>query len=57
MDGTNPYMPQKQKPNLTLEYGKFDEEVITHIKEEDKNIPLITVLLAGRPMLIDKILS
>lgn len=57
MNGINPYMPQKQKPNLTLEYGKFDEEVIAHIREEDKNIPMVTVLLAGRPMFIDKILA
>ena len=32
-DGINPYMPQKQKSNLTLEFNKFDEEVITHIRE------------------------
>lgn len=32
-NGINPYMPQKQKTNLTLEFGKFDEEVITHIRE------------------------
>lgn len=31
--------------------------MITHIREEDKNIPLITVLLAGRPMIIDKIMT
>lgn len=24
-DGINPYMPQKQKTNISLEYGKFDE--------------------------------
>lgn len=50
-------MPKKQKSTLALEFDKFEENVISHIREEDKNIPLITVLLTGRPMLIDKIIS
>jgi len=31
--------------------------VITHIREQDKNIPLLTVILAGRPMLIENVLN
>ena len=53
----NPYMPQKQRTSLDLEFDKFENQVIDHIREEDKNIPLVTVLLAGRPMFIDKILA
>jgi hypothetical protein len=33
LNGINPYMPQKQKTSLDLEFGKFDEDVITHIRE------------------------
>ena len=31
--------------------------MIKSIREEDKNIPLLTVILAGRPMFIDNILQ
>jgi beta-glucosidase len=31
--------------------------VIDHIRVEDKNIPLITVLVAGRPMIINNALN
>jgi hypothetical protein len=50
-------MPPVQKTTLALDFEKFDTEVINHIREEDKNIPLLTVLLSGRPMLIDNVLS
>lgn len=50
-------MGDKQRASLQLEFAKFDSDVIKNIHEEDKNIPLVTVLLAGRPMLIDGIMS
>lgn len=56
-DGSNPYVEDNQKPNLNLEFAKFDKDVIKNIREEDKNIPLLTVMLAGRPMHVDDILA
>lgn len=49
----HPYLPLKERESLALDYEKFDKEVITNIHEQDKNIPLLTVILAGRPMLIE----
>jgi len=40
-----------------LDYDKFDKEIISSIRSEDKNIPLLTVILAGRPMIIDNLLT
>lgn len=31
-DQINPYMPDKQKASLDLEFLKFDEDVISHIR-------------------------
>ena len=56
-DGSNPYLPEKQRSSLALDYDNFDHNVISHIREADKNIPLITVLLSGRPMLINNALG
>jgi beta-glucosidase len=50
-------MPPVQRTSLALDFDKFDTEVINHIREEDKNIPMLTVLLAGRPMIIDNVLA
>jgi beta-glucosidase len=47
----------KERETLELDYEKFDKEVITNIRTEDKNIPLLTVILAGRPMLIQNVLN
>lgn len=52
-DGSNPYLPEVQRTTLALAYDTFDHHVFEHIWEHDKNIPLITVVLAGRPMLIN----
>ncbi len=40
-----------------MDFEKFDKEVITEIHDQDKNIPLVTVLLAGRPMIIENVLN
>jgi beta-glucosidase len=42
---------------LKLDFAKFDNEVLTTLRENDKNIPLVSVLFSGRPMLIDNIYS
>jgi beta-glucosidase len=52
-DGSNPYLPEKQRKTLELNYDAFDHKVLDHVWEHDKNIPLVTVMLAGRPMLIN----
>jgi beta-glucosidase len=54
---TNPYAPAAQLRTLKTDFAKFDSEVLTTIREQDKNIPLVSVLLSGRPMLIDGILA
>jgi beta-glucosidase len=51
----NPYLPQNQRTSLELEYEKFDHSVITSVREADKNIPLLTILVSGRPMLINNV--
>jgi len=47
----------EQLKTLKTDFAKFDREVVTTLKEQDKNIPLVSVLLSGRPMLIDDLLS
>jgi len=51
----NPYLPQNQRTSLELEYEKFDHSVISSVREADKNIPLLTILVSGRPMLINNV--
>jgi len=53
--GQNPYAPMEQLKTLKADYVKFDKDVLSTIKDQDKNIPLVSVLLSGRPMLIDEI--
>ena len=53
----NAYTPQNQRTTLNLDFDKFDKEVITHIHDQDKNIPLVTVLVSGRPMLIPNVVA
>jgi len=56
-DMDNAYLPDNQRTTLKLEFDKFDTNVIDRVREEDKNIPLITVLLSGRPSIIDEVLE
>jgi beta-glucosidase len=51
----NPYLPPNQRTSLELEYEKFDHSVIASVREADKNIPLLTILVTGRPMLINNV--
>lgn len=53
----NPYAPGSQLRTLKTTFAKFDSEVLATLKEQDKNIPLVSVLMSGRPMLIDDLLS
>jgi beta-glucosidase len=54
---TNPYAPGSQLRTLKVDFAKFDSEVLSTIREQDKNIPLVSVLLSGRPMLIDDLIT
>lgn len=53
----HPYLPPKERESLTLDFEKFDKEVIAEVRGEDKTIPVLTVLLAGRPMIIENLLT
>lgn len=54
---SNPYAPGGQLKTLKVDITKYDKEVLSTIKEVDQKIPLISVLLSGRPMIIDELLS
>ncbi|WP_299008364.1 hypothetical protein [uncultured Shewanella sp.] len=48
-----PYVPDPQLTTLAIDYGDFDKTLIDTIQNQDSNIPLITVLLSGRDLIID----
>lgn len=54
---TNPYAPAAQLKTLKVDLTKYDKEVLSTIKEADQKIPFISVILSGRPMLIDSLLN
>lgn len=54
---SNPYAPGTQLRTLKTDFAKFDNEVLTTLREQDKNIPLVSVLLSGRPMLVEDLLA
>ena len=53
----NPYTPENERETLNLDYQDFDKQVIQNVQEQDSNIPVVTVLFSGRPMLIDNVVS
>ena len=46
-----------QPKDLTLSFSKFEKEVIDTVRSHDKSIPLVSVLLTGRPLPIPTIYS
>jgi len=48
----NPYLPRQQKDTLEVGFSGFDRDVIDAVKSKDPGIPLVTILLSGRPMII-----
>ena len=56
IDGENPYYFSPQRASLETDFSKFDRDVIKNIREEDKNIPVLTVVFAGRPLHMDAII-
>lgn len=53
----NTYSGTSQEKSLEVNFNNFDRSIISEIKGQDKNIPLVTVLLSGRPMIINDILE
>jgi hypothetical protein len=53
----NPYAPVGQARTLKLDFSSFEKNVIDEIRSVDKNIPLVSVLFSGRPLLVDNIVS
>lgn len=43
----------KQPDTLKIDFNDFEEKVITEIKSINKKIPLVTVLISGRPLIIN----
>lgn len=53
----NPYLPPTQKTHLGLQLDEFSRMVIKAVKAKDSQIPIVSVLFAGRPMLIEETLN
>ena len=53
----NPYLHGDQRASLHLEFEEFDHQVINKVREKHSDIPLVSVIVSGRPMLIPEILS
>lgn len=52
----NAYVPASQLKDLTVDFSKFEAEVINEVRGgTDKNIPLVSVLFAGRPVPISNL--
>lgn len=51
----NPYVTGSQRKDLTVDFSKFDQEVISEVRAADQGIPLISVLFTGRPVPIANI--
>lgn len=45
----SPHMPRLQRTTLAVDYSEADKEVLDNFDD----IPVISVLIAGRPMLVD----
>ena len=49
----NDYLLEQQRATLDLAFDPYDQRVINTVRQQDNDIPLVTVLFSGRPMLID----
>ncbi len=49
----NPYLPKQQIDTLEVNFSGFDRDVIDPVKNKDPDTPLVTILLSGRPMIIN----
>jgi beta-glucosidase len=48
----NAYLPRQQIDTLEIKFSEFDRMVIDLVKNHDPDIPLVTILFSGRPMII-----
>jgi beta-glucosidase len=48
----NTYLPRQQIDTLKINFNEFDRMVIDLVKNRDPDIPLVTILFSGRPMII-----
>ena len=46
----NPYIPASQPKDMTVDFSKFEADIITEVRSADKLIPLVSVLFTGRPL-------
>ena len=53
----NAYIRGQQKYNLNIDYEPSSYDIINTVRKKDKNIPLVSVLLSGRPMVINTTLE
>lgn len=53
----NTYTPDQQPTTLKVEFDEFSKQMIQIIRQQDKNIPLVSVLFSGRPMLVEDLLE
>lgn len=50
----NPYLPLQQPRSLAINYDTFTQKIIQTVQAKANDIPLITILLSGRPMIIQQ---
>ncbi len=43
-------MPAEQAKDMSVDFSKFEGEIITEVRASDKTIPLVSVLFTGRPV-------
>lgn len=53
----NTYMPDLQKTTLNMGIDDFSKNMINDIRFIDSDIPMVSVLMSGRPMIVDEILE
>ena len=53
----NPYLNGDQRSSLKVSFSDFDQQVIDKIRAKDKDIPMVTIMFAGRPMLVDSVID
>lgn len=50
----NSYLPDQQKASLAVNLDAYSAQIIKILQTRDASIPLVTVLLSGRPVLINQ---
>ncbi|CAD8093286.1 unnamed protein product [Paramecium sonneborni] len=48
----NQYLPDEQPTSLEMNLGDFEKQIINIVRQKDVDIPVVTVLFSGRPMII-----